>query len=411
MRVFRSVWLSLLVQVGVGCGPVPVEVDGGLTVDAGRTADGGVGSADAGPDAGGADAGFSDAGFVDAGFVDAGFVDAGAIDAGEDGGGGLDASTPFDGGVTIDAGGLVDAGPFDGGSGDAGARSDAGLALPDGGSICGRCTTYGAVQNMGPIGLLELSGLAASRLNAGVLYAHNDSGGAASITIMRTSGATIGELALTNATNLDWEDLAVGPCPTGSCLYVGEIGDNGSSNLSYSVYRVAEPVVPATGMAGTLMVTAERFELAYPNGLKTDAETLMIHPISGDLYIVSKQQFGTKSSAFKAVAPLAPVTPNVMTRVAMLAVPDGLDLPITGGDIDPCGTSILLRSYSTLYQFVLPTNATSFDAIFTAPFSRVPVASFPGQEAQGEAVCWNPGGGYFTASEGQLQQLHFVGCQ
>ena len=48
---------------------------------------------------------------------------------------------------------------------------------------------------------------------------------------------------------------------------------------------------------------------------------------------------------------------------------------------------------------VLPAGASSFDAIFTAPFSRVPVAAFPVGEAQGESVCWNPGGGYFTAVE------------
>jgi hypothetical protein len=406
---------------------MPLEVDGGLDLDAGSSTDRDAGGlvVDAGVDGGALpDAGVVDAGLPrDAGVPDAGGSDGGAVDAGaprdsgvvEDAGAPVDAG-PADAGTLVDAGlfdagAVVDAGLVDAGVVDAGARLDAGLTLPDGGSICGRCSTYGPVQSLGAVSLLELSGLAASRINPGILYAHNDSGGAASITIMRTTGVTIGELALTNATNLDWEDLAVGPCPTGSCIYVGEIGDNGASNLTYAVYRVAEPVVSLTSVPGTLMVTAERFELAYPNGLKTDAETLLVHPVSGDVYIVSKQQFGTKSSAYKAVAPLAPVSPNVMTRVAMLAVPDGLDLPITGGDIDPCGATLLLRSYSALYQFALPASATSFDAIFTAPFSRVPVASFPSQEPQGEAVCWNPGGGYFTASEGQLQQLHFVGCQ
>lgn len=433
----RALLAGALLGLVAACGPVPVDPDGGSSTpddggpraDAGLTTDGGgtdagtldagliidAGTSDAGPviDAGAEDAGLitdagSDAGLIiDAGAEDAGLIiDAGAEDAGLIIDGGPDAGPIIDAGS--DAGLIIDAGMSDGGSSlDAGP----GFVLPDGGSVCGRCAAYGSVTNMGMIGLVELSGLAASRMNPGVLYAHDDSGGPASLTIMRTNGATIGTLALMNATNLDWEDLALGPCPTGTCLYVGEIGDNANANLTYAVYRVPEPVIAPGTMPGMLIANAERFELAYPNGLKTDAETLLVHPVTGDVYVVSKRQFGSKSSAYKAAAPLAPVSPNVMTLVASMAVPDGLDLPITAGDIDPCGTTLLLRSYSTLYQFVLPANAASFDAIFTAPFSRVPVASFPAQEAQGEAVCWNPGGGYFTASEGQLQQLHFVGCQ
>ena len=367
-------------------------IDAGVTMDAGSTIDAGV-MMDAGS--------LLDAGvMMDAGSV----IDAGVV---------MDAGSTIDAGVMMDAGSTIDAGvTMDAGSTiDAGVTVDAGFTLPDGGSICGRCSSYGSVQSMGMISLNEISGLAASRQNPGVLYGHNDSGGAAALTVMRTNGATIGTINLMGATNLDWEDMAIGPCPAGTCLYVGEIGDNGSSNLSYAVYRVTEPVIPAGMSLGTVTLPAERFELAYPNNLKTDAETLLIHPVSGDLYIVSKQQFGTKSTAYKATAPLLPVSPNVMTRISMMAVPDGLDLPITGGDIDPCGTTLLLRSYSVLYQFVLPAAASSFDAIFTAPFTRVPVSPFPAGEAQGESVCWNPGGGYFTASEGASQQLHFVACQ
>lgn len=399
----------------VACGPVPVSGDAGLDDDAGVVSDAGLlldaGSSDAGGsmDAGTQDAGVLDAGLaMDAGAVDAGSLDAGGFDAGSD-----DAGS-FDAGV-VDAGSL-DAGSSDAGSIDAGgalpdAGRDAGTQLVDAGSICGRCTTYGPVRSLGPVGITELSGLAASQKNPGILYAHDDSGGPASLTIMSTLGATVGQLVVMGSMNVDWEDLALGPCPAGSCLYVGEIGDNGASGATPTVvYRVTEPTIAAGTMPGMLTATAERLELQYPNNAHFDAETLLVHPTTGDVYIVSKHTFGTKSSAYKATAPLSATSINVMTRVAMLAVPDGLDLPLTGGDIDPCGNTLLLRSYSTLYQFVLPANATSFDAIFTAPFTRVPVSPFPGGEAQGEAVCWRPGGGYYTASEGQAQQLHFVGC-
>ena len=385
--------LTVLVGALVACGPVPIGVDAGL--DGGSlVTDAGV-SNDAGTT--------SDAGTT----LDAGAPDAGSLDAGP----GSDAGSLLDAGPT-DAG-LVDAGNPDAGDAGSGADAgrDAGAPVVDAGSVCGRCARYGPVMNLGQVGIIELSGLAASQQNPGILYAHDDSGGPASLTIMSTVGATVGQLVVMGSMNIDWEDLALGPCPTGSCLYIGEIGDNGASGATPKVvYRVTEPTIAAGTMPGMLTATAERFELQYPNNAHSDAETLMVHPMTGDVYVVSKHTFGTKSSAYKAAAPLSSTSINVMTRVAMLAVPDALDLPITGGDIDPCGNTMLLRSYSTLYQFVLPANATSFDAIFTAPFTRVPVSPFPAGEAQGEAVCWRPGGGYYTASEGMAQQLHFVGC-
>lgn len=398
--------LTVMAGALVACGPAPVVVDAGLEADAGVAGDAGASidaglSMDAGvevdagsPDAGSFDAGVTDAGLaIDAGPLDAGLFDAGVSDAGPADAGSMDA------GFVVDAGLVADAG------------RDAGTPV-DAGSVCGRCTTYGPVMSLGQVGIVELSGLAASQKNPGILYAHDDSGGSASLTIMSAVGATVGQLVVMGSMNIDWEDLALGPCPTGSCLYIGEIGDNGASGSTPKVvYRVTEPTIAAGTMPGMLTAAAERLELQYPNNAHFDAETLMVHPATGDVYVVSKHAFGTKSSAYKAAAPLSSTSINVMTRVAMLAVPDGLDLPLTGGDIDPCGNTMLLRSYSTLYQFVLPANATSFDAIFTVPFTRVPVSAFPAGEAQGEAVCWRPGGGYYTASEGMAQQLHFVGCQ
>lgn len=51
-------------------------------------------------------------------------------------------------------------------------------------------------------------------------------------------------------------------------------------------------------------------------------------------------------------------------------MPDGLDLPITGKDLDPCGQRLLLRSYNALYQFT--SSGGAFDSVFTSPFTRMP---------------------------------------
>ncbi len=299
---------------------------------------------------------------------------------------------------------------------DAAPSPDAALSPDAGGQTCADCVSYAAPVNLGAVAspvLVEISGLAASRSHSGLLYAHNDSGGLPVIYGLGTGGQDLGSVTLAGATAIDWEDMALGPCPSGSCLYVGDIGDNGSNRAeAYGIYRIAEPMMLA---ATTSSVSYEYFEIAYPLGAHHNAETLLVHPTSGDVYVVTKTQFGGQSSVYRAAAPLITGMVNPLVLVADLAVPTGLDLPITGGDISPCGTAVLLRSYSTIYRFELPTGAASFDAVFLAPVSRVPfppIGLGPSNELQGEAITWAPDGrGYYTVGERAGQQIHFVGCQ
>lgn len=400
----------------VACSPVPrFEVDGGEVPDS----DGGTGVGGGGGAAGGGVGGGSGTA-AGGGTGVGGAAGGGSGGSGGAAGGGTGGGGAAGGGSGGAAGGGVGGGAAVGGSGggvgpgggSGGGSPDAGT---DGGLSCSSCAAFlPAPSNLGVISvsaLTEISGLAASRIHPGVVYAHNDSGGLPVVYAFSTPGASLGAFTLTGAVNNDWEDMAVGPCPAGSCLYVGEIGDNGSNAAyPYAVYRATEP----TSATGTQNLPTEKFEIRYPNGDKHDCETLMVHPVTGDVYVVTKHAFGQKSAVYKAAAPLSSVTVNQLVKVADLAVPAGTDLPLTAGDIHPCGTAVLLRSYSAIYQFTLPADA-GFDSIFTTPFTRVPAPPLglsASQEAQGEAISWSDDGrGYYTASEGANPQLHFVGCQ
>ena len=56
--------------------------------------------------------------------------------------------------------------------------------------------------------------------------AHGDSGNAARALRAGQQRAAAGAGAVTGARNRDWEDMAIGPCPGGTCVYVGDIGNN-----------------------------------------------------------------------------------------------------------------------------------------------------------------------------------------
>ena len=131
--------------------------------------------------------------------------------------------------------------------------------------------------------LPEASGLALSRQNAGILWAHNDSGNSPVLFAIDASGVVHGRVRLPVALR-DWEDLAAAQCAAGGCLYIGDIGDNGLVRRDIRIYRVPEP------QPGDLQTAApETFVGAYPDGAH-NAEALFV--VGSDAFIITKDRTG-----------------------------------------------------------------------------------------------------------------------
>jgi len=277
----------------------------------------------------------------------------------------------------------------DGGATDAGAR-DAGSSCQP---FCSAWTNPRALGNVvAPV--VELSGLAASRTQPGVLYAHNDSGDPACfVALSSATGAILQEFSVQGANNRDWEDLAVGPCASGSCVFIGDIGDNNRVRSDYALYVVAEPTVVNGGPVATVM--AERLPYQYPMGVKNNAEALLVDPSSGRPYVITKAPGSFQvSTVYRFPLPLTPGTQATLEEVVTLPVPGPTDSQLTGADVSPCGDAVLLRMYNRLV--LMRTDGGSLETAFTATPIAVPVA----QEVQGEAVAFAADGrSYFTASE------------
>jgi hypothetical protein len=128
--------------------------------------------------------------------------------------------------------------------------------------------------------LPEASGIAASHRTPGVFWAHNDSG-QPRLFALNAQGSVTGRLRVEGASVDDWEDISVARCPQGSCIYIGDIGDNSGKRDRITVYRVPEP---APGDASTL--PAEVFHATYPDGAH-DAEALFV-TANSDVFIITK---------------------------------------------------------------------------------------------------------------------------
>lgn len=269
-------------------------------------------------------------------------------------------------------------------------------SVPDAGGCAMTCSSFGNARNLGPVlaPLVELSGLAASRTQPGVLFGHNDSGDSSRFFALSSSSGTIlQEFMVQHASNVDWEDLSLGPCPTGgACLFVADIGDNSFVRSDYAVYVVPEPQV--TGGAAMMSVPSTKLPFAYPQDAKHNAEALLVDPATGRPYVLTKESGGQPSLVFRFPLPLTPGVSATLELVGALSVPTTTDLQVTGADASPCGDAILVRMYNRLV--LLRANETGFESAFQAMPVSVPVA----QEAQGEAVAFAADGrSYFTASE------------
>lgn len=236
----------------------------------------------------------------------------------------------------------------------------------------------------------EASGLVASRQNPDVFWTHNDSGDAARLYAFSSDGSHLGVYSVAGAAAFDWEDLAIGPGPTPGqqYLYVGDIGDNFALRSSIQVYRVPEPMVDAqAGPVTTTLSGAESITLQYPDGAR-DAETLMVDPVTRDLYLVTKREAAVR--VYRAAYPQP--TSGVVTLESVTT----LDITqATAGGISPSGDGILIKTYSEAFHWCRGPGQGVGEALAGAKVT-VPYVTEP----QGEAIAWDAGGlGYFTVSE------------
>ncbi len=236
----------------------------------------------------------------------------------------------------------------------------------------------------------EASGLAQSWVHADILYTHNDSGGDPFIFMLDTLGEYRGKIILEGVENRDWEDISVGPgpIPNRSYVYVGEIGDNFSRHENVYIYRFLEP----EKLEDEIKIEPETITLNYPDGPK-DAETLMVDPENGDVYILSKRD--SSNTLYRAEADKL----EAQTEVTLEKIRKYPITMSTAGDISKDGSQILVKNYWVIYHW----NRMPGESIAEA-MKRNPVLLPYNPEPQGEAITFSQNGSsYYTLSEKRLR--------
>lgn len=259
------------------------------------------------------------------------------------------------------------------------------------------CSPYQSISTAGVVAspdLVEASGLAASRAQPGVLWAHNDSRDGARAYVIGPDGADLGGFDLSGALAFDWEDMAAGPGPDAGMphLYFGDIGDNFSIRGGrITVYRVPEPD-PRT-LAGPIEGTAD-LEFIYPDGTH-NAEAMFVADDS--IYIVTKD--AEEARVYRGNATRNDSGVETLEFVTVLPLGAG----VTGADMSWDGTTLALRGYDSVWLWNRQPEATIAETLTIEP-CRAPAPD----EVQGEAIAFLSDGSYATMSEGNNPELFLV---
>ena len=194
-----------------------------------------------------------------------------------------------------------------------------------------------------PAPLNEASGVAVSIRHAGILWVHNDSG-EPTIFALDTLGNLRGRVRVP-VPNIDWEDIEVAPCPEGSCIYLGAIGDNLQSRTDRAVLRFPEPDLNA-GAIGTVT----RFRYRLPAAAH-DIEALFV--VNDRMFLITKGRSGPVTLfGFPANASADEV--SLLQELQQLT-PGLVQLPdmVTGAGATRGGSTIVVRTYSALQLYSL----------------------------------------------------------
>lgn len=242
--------------------------------------------------------------------------------------------------------------------------------------------------------LKEASGLVASARYPGYLWTHNDSGHPADLFLLDSIGQTRAEFQLAKIKNRDWEDISMGPGPgDANYIYLGDIGDNNAQYQFKYLYRLKEPdldQLEELHEVDTLVVKLD--------GEIHDTETLMIDPITKNIYIVTKREKNV--GLYEIIFPFQEDT-LIASRIATLPLKQ-----IVAGDISPDGGEILLKNYNHIYYWRRPPGMSIGNALM-APHMVLPYE----RESAGESIAWAyDGSGFFTLGEniqGDRAKLYF----
>lgn len=189
-----------------------------------------------------------------------------------------------------------------------------------------------------PISLREISGMVWINDE---LWVQADGGNSPSLyRIDTTQGNILKEVQITNAQNIDWEDLAADD----TYIYIGDFGNNAGNRRDLKIYRVSRADILNTEQT---QVLADSIEFYYedqssfePSNQQTEFDCEAMIYFDGHIHLFTKQWTSKSTTHYRI-----PADPG-SHQAQKLNTYDASFL-ITGASINPTKDEIMLLGYNT----------------------------------------------------------------
>jgi hypothetical protein len=228
----------------------------------------------------------------------------------------------------------------------------------------------------------ESSGLAAGRVNKGVLWTHNDSGDKPRIFAMNHAGADLGVARITGASARDWEDMCSFAIGGKGFLLLADVGDNAVMRSMCTLYVAREPKLNLARRGAKLTAPAAMtINFRYEDGAH-NCESVAVDTTTKTIYLVSKCRPPTCKVYAIPLPARSPKKPVIAKAVATLTLPT-----TTAMDISADGLRAVVCTYQDAYEYVRRPKET-----WAHGFSRPPRKLKLPFRTQGESICYGPDG-------------------
>ncbi len=273
----------------------------------------------------------------------------------------------------------------------------------------GVCPGDGVDEVMGQVDSLaidEASGLVASQLNPGVLWTHNDSGDTPRFFALDETGALLAIVNLLDVYKGDWEDMALARNPDTDAwqLVAGNVGDNSHDRDDVHIHFIDEPAITPGQDFEELDIAALTIHVTYPDGEMLDCESIMVDPITQDLYLVTKDYDGPAGVYRKS-------PPHEHESTTELELVKQLDFSVeplsgratTGADWSVTGDRAVIRTYGLWVYMWRRDQSEPVDAMWDGEPCELRMPA----EQQSESIAFTAdNSGLWSLSEGEFQPLN-----
>ncbi|NIM02228.1 MAG: hypothetical protein GTN89_15025 [Acidobacteria bacterium] len=224
-------------------------------------------------------------------------------------------------------------------------------------------------------GLVELSGLAASRVRDDTLWAHNDSLNEPLLFAFDGNGKSLGSVRVEGVSFLDWEDMASFELDGVPYLVIGDVGDNRGLRPFVSLWFVREPAIPDADERQASVAAEWELHFRYEDGPR-DCEALAVDEIGKRILLLSKR---TDPPVLYEL-PLAREEGELEVRVARrIRTVSHIGKP-TGLDVSPDGSRAVVQTSRRTYVFDRQPGQ-AWPEVFLAPAQSIEIPKLSSIEA------------------------------